>query len=283
MRSANRRLPTDLVFDAALRARGDRSRAHLYATVRGGTHPRRPEEFRAAIGLRSCRTDTGRGVLAADPRARLRRPACASSEPVRCARSTRLLPPECPRANPVDVRGDAPPARFAEAVAIALADGGRGAVLALHVPRPVHRRRSRPRRAVAQRRASASPKPVLAAWLGAVSRPRSAARRSYAGNVANFYTPENAVDAFSFSRCVSPATGMAARSAFVASGSRSARSCRGPKRSSDGTSGRSYPAAAGANAAAAWVLRHRDRAGGGGDYACAGAHGRAAASAIRYR
>ena len=45
--------------------------------------------------------------------------------------------------------------------------------------------------------AARSTKPVLAAWLGAVDR-REVAGALEAGGVANFYTPENAVEAFSF-------------------------------------------------------------------------------------
>ena len=45
---------------------------------------------------------------------------------------------------------------------------------------------------------AASDKPVLGAWLGARRRATRCRARSTAGGVANFYTPENAVDAFSF-------------------------------------------------------------------------------------
>ena len=45
-------------------------------------------------------------------------------------------------------------------------------------------------------RATAS-KPVLAAWLGAIDRPE-VREALEAGGIANFYTPENAVEAFSF-------------------------------------------------------------------------------------
>ena len=42
-----------------------------------------------------------------------------------------------------------------------------------------------------------SSKPVLAAWMGAVDRQEVHAALE-AGNVSNFFTPENAVDALSF-------------------------------------------------------------------------------------
>ena len=47
-----------------------------------------------------------------------------------------LLPPEADPGNPVDVRGEATPARFGAAVTAVLADPGVDAVLALHVPVP---------------------------------------------------------------------------------------------------------------------------------------------------
>src|SRR6185295_12941025 len=81
------------------------------------------------------------------------------------------------------------------AVEAALRDEGVDAVLALHVPRPVVGATDTARAVAAV--AARSTKPVLAAWLGAVDR-REAGAALEAGGVANFYTPENAIDAFSF-------------------------------------------------------------------------------------
>jgi acetyltransferase len=106
-----------------------------------------------------------------------------------------LLPPPLPRRNPVDVRGDASAARFADAVAAVLADEDVDAVLALHVPRPATGAADTAHAVAAVARDAA--KPVLAAWLGAIDKP-SVKEALDAGRVANFYTPENAVDAFSF-------------------------------------------------------------------------------------
>ncbi len=52
-------------------------------------------------------------------------------------------------------------------------------------------------RAPSRRSRGASTKPVLASWLGAIDR-REATDALESGGVANFYTPENAVEAFSF-------------------------------------------------------------------------------------
>ena len=49
----------------------------------------------------------------------------------------RILPAHLPRSNPVNVRGDAPPALLAAAVAATLKDPNVDAVLALHVDRPL--------------------------------------------------------------------------------------------------------------------------------------------------
>jgi acetyltransferase len=106
-----------------------------------------------------------------------------------------LLPRRVSHDNPVDVRGDATPSRFADAVSIVLSDDAVDAVLALHVPRPIIGAVE-----AAQAVASAARdarKPVLGAWLGAIERPE-AHDALEAGGVANFYTPENAVEAFSF-------------------------------------------------------------------------------------
>src|SRR5205823_691873 len=69
------------------------------------------------------------------------------------------------------------------------------AVLALHVPRPVSGATD-VARAVADV-ARKSRKPILAAWLGAINR-REVHGALAAGGIADFYTPENAIDAFAF-------------------------------------------------------------------------------------
>ena len=94
-----------------------------------------------------------------------------------------VLPPEATRANPLDVHGDAPPQRIADAVALALADAHTDAVLVLHVPLPAAASTDSAR-AVANAARGAS-KPVLAAWLGSIE--RTEARQALeAGGVANY-------------------------------------------------------------------------------------------------
>lgn len=183
----------DAVFDAALGRAGTvrvRTYAQLFSAARILSVGRIPRGDRLAI------VSNGRGpaVLAADA-------ACDAGVSLAVLgddtlqRLARLLPPEMPRANPVDVRGDAPAARFAAAVEAVLADPGVDAVVALHVPRPVASAVEAARAVAAV--AGDGTKPVLGAWLGAIERPpvQDALEK---GNVANYYTPEIAVEAFSF-------------------------------------------------------------------------------------
>ncbi len=186
-------IPHDAVFDAALGRAGTvrvRTYAQLFSAARILSVGRVPRGDRLAI----VSNGHGPAVLAADA-------ACDAGVSLAVlgidtvGRLDRLLPAEMPRANPVDVRGDAPARRFAGAVEAVLADPGVDAVVALHVPRPVA---SAVETALAVAAvASEGTKPVLGAWLGAIERPpvQDALEK---GNVANYYTPEIAVEAFSF-------------------------------------------------------------------------------------
>src|SRR5206468_12033346 len=69
------------------------------------------------------------------------------------------------------------------------------AVLALHVSRPSMPALDAAREVAVVARGS--DKPVLGAWLGALARDDVQGALEW-GGVVNFYTPENAVDAFSF-------------------------------------------------------------------------------------
>ncbi len=183
----------DVVFDAALMRAGTvrvHSYTQLFAAARILAMGRIPSGDRLAI----VANGRGPGLLAADSTADAGVTLARFSKETVAALDAQL-PPETARANPVDVRADAPPARFAAAVATALADPGTDAVLAIHVPRPIIGGIDAAR-AMAEA-ARGSVKPVLAAWLGAVNREDVHAALE-AGGVANFFTPENAVHAFSF-------------------------------------------------------------------------------------
>ena len=186
-------LAPDAVFDAALMRAGTvrvRTYAQLFAAARILAMGKIPGGNRIAI----VSNGRGPGLLAADS-AVATGVTLATLVPATVQALDALLPKEIVRANPVDVRADAPPARLAAAVAATLSDPEVDAVLALHVARPVTPAIDAARAVAAVARGST--KPVLASWLGALDR-QGVHDALDAGGIANFYTPENAVEAFSF-------------------------------------------------------------------------------------
>ncbi|MEO8537679.1 MAG: CoA-binding protein [Betaproteobacteria bacterium] len=183
----------DDVFDAALRRSGTVRVANytqFFAAARMLARGRIPQGDRVAI------VANGRGpaVLAADAAAD-RGLRFGPWAPTTAARLAALLSDNWPSADLVDVGSEADPERLADAVAIALDDPDVDAVVAMHVPRPCI-----PPLAAAEALARVSlrsTKPVLAAWMGAVDRLEVHAALE-AGQVSNFFTPENAIDALSF-------------------------------------------------------------------------------------
>ncbi len=183
----------DSVFSAALMRAGTvrvKNYTQLFAAARILSMGKIPGGNRIAV----VSNGRGPGLLAADS-ALATGVALAVLEPATVQALDALLPREIVRGNPVDVRADAPPARLAAAVAAALSDPQVDAVLALHVARPVTPAIDAARAVAAVARGSA--KPVLASWLGALDR-QGVHDALDAGGIANFYTPENAVEAFSF-------------------------------------------------------------------------------------
>jgi acetyltransferase len=136
----------------------------------------------------------GPGVIAADSAADNGVPLAQLSEDTIAGLDARL-PPQWSRGNPLDIIGDAPPERFAAAAAAALADPGVDALLAMYSPVAVTAPEDAARALAGAARASR--KPVLAAWLGDL-RPGPSRALLEAQGIPDFYTPENAVEAFSF-------------------------------------------------------------------------------------
>ena len=183
----------DAVFDAAMSRAGAvrvKTYAQLFAAARILAMHRISRGDRLAI----VTNGHGPGTLAADS-AGDRGIALADLSPATEKVLSELLPPNILCRNPINVRGDATPARMAGAVAAALADSQVDAVLVLHAPRPITGATDMARAVAAVARRAT--KPVLGAWLGAVDR-REANDALEAGGIANFYTPEHAVEAFSF-------------------------------------------------------------------------------------
>ncbi len=184
---------SDAVFDAALRRGGTvrvKTYTQLFAAARILSGARMPEGERLAI----LTNGGGPGVMAADSASENGVPLAAlSSETL--SSLDKKLPAQWSRGNPVDIIGDAPAERFGAAAAALLADPGVDALLAMHTPTAVTDP-AEAARAVGEA-ARGSRKPVLAAWLGDIGPNESHASLERFG-IANFYTPENAVEAFSF-------------------------------------------------------------------------------------
>ena len=184
---------SDEVFDAALRRAGAvrvKTYTQLFAAARVLATGRAMQGERLAI----VTNGGGPGVVAADSAAENAVPlATLSAQTIE--RLNQALPPQWSHGNPLDIIGDAPAERFGAAAAAALADPGVDALLAMYSPVAVTEPEAAAR-AVADA-AHGSRKPVLAAWLGDIN-PNASRRMLESRGIPNFYTPENAVEAFSF-------------------------------------------------------------------------------------
>ena len=134
----------------------------------------------------------GAGVMAADAAARagirLAEPGAALLEQL-----GRALPPEASCANPIDILGDAPAARYAAALSALLADPASGAVLFIHAP-TVAERSDEIARACAPLVRANDPR-VMGCWLGDAD--MAPARQLFeAAGIPDYPTPEDAVRAF---------------------------------------------------------------------------------------
>ena len=182
---------SDAVYDAALRRAGTvrvKTYTQLFAAARILAGSPMPQGERLAI----ITNGGGPGVMAADSAAENGVPlAQLSAQTVETL--NRLLPQQWSRGNPIDLIGDAPAERFGAAAAAALADPGVDALLAIYSPVAVTEPAAAAR-AVGEG-ARGSKKPVLGAWLGDIGHSESRELLE-SGGIANFYTPENAVEAF---------------------------------------------------------------------------------------
>ena len=183
----------DDVFDAALRRAGTvrvKTYTQLFAAARILATPRLPQGERLAI----VTNGGGPGVVAADSASENGVPLAVLSDSTMATLDAKL-PVQWSRGNPIDIIGDAPAALFGAATAAALADPNVDALLAMYSPVAVTAPDAAARAVALE--AAKSTKPVLAAWLGDIG---ANASRAYleAQGIANFYTPENAVEAFSF-------------------------------------------------------------------------------------
>ena len=134
----------------------------------------------------------GPGVMATDALvASGGAPARLSDETMRVLDES--LPPHWSRRNPVDVLGDAKSKLVAKAAQIVLQDPGVDALLVIITPQAMTNPTAVAREICAQ--AGATPKPVLAAWLGGAAMRDGTNLLNEAG-IPTYPTPEQAVKAF---------------------------------------------------------------------------------------
>jgi acetyltransferase len=186
---------SDLVFDAAI-ARAGMLRVNTLQ-----------ELFLAATTLSRFRTNTsdsltiltnggGAGVMAADAAAFADVPLATLSEATR-HKLDAVLPANWSHSNPVDIIGDAPVARYQQALSILNDDPDTGALLFIHAPTAIVPSADIAQALVplAQHDAHVAPR-LMSCWLGDAAVAQARQTFQDAG-IAGFDTPEQAVRAFS--------------------------------------------------------------------------------------
>ncbi|NKI94172.1 bifunctional acetate--CoA ligase family protein/GNAT family N-acetyltransferase [Rhizobacter sp. SG703] len=139
----------------------------------------------------------GAGVLAADAAARCGVPL-AEPTPALQARLDAVLPATWSHGNPVDIIGDAPVQRYVDALQAVLAEPQAGAVLFMHAPTAIVPSADIARSLLPLAREATGR--LMACWLGDGAVAEARALFADAG-VADYATPEEAVNAFSMLRC----------------------------------------------------------------------------------
>jgi acetyltransferase len=140
----------------------------------------------------------GAGVLAADHLAELDGRLAALSDPATAALDT-ALPATWSHGNPVDIVGDAGPARYARALDVLLEDSASDAVLVINCPTALASSTAVAQEVVltleSRNTAGKAPKPLLTSWLGDETS-RGARTLFAARGIASFATPADAIDGF---------------------------------------------------------------------------------------
>ena len=107
------------------------------------------------------------------------------------------LPPTWSKANPVDIVGDADPARYAAALEALLADPENDAILVMNVPTAIARRRDSPRPSPGGEGISRRATPVAEARSRSLGRRGDVDRRPLSGaGIPNYPTERDAVAGF---------------------------------------------------------------------------------------
>jgi acetyltransferase len=134
----------------------------------------------------------GPGVMACDTLLD-RRGVLAKLDPATIEKLNASLPTFWSHGNPLDILGDAPAQRYADALAVVLADPGVDAVLVILTPQAMTEPGSSA--AAVVEAAKHCSKPVLAAWMGGAA-VRDGVVRMNAAGIPTYSTPEHAVRAF---------------------------------------------------------------------------------------
>ncbi len=182
----------DDVFDAALRRAGVIRLANvgqMYAAASALFSHFRPRGKRLAI----ITNGGGPGVMAADYAEDIGIPL-AQLEPAALARLNGLLPATWSKSNPIDILGDADPARYGAALQVCIDDDSIDGVLAILTPQAMTDPTQAARTMIEISRHS--DKPLVACWMG--EEQVLEARKLFQGaGIPSFRTPEPAVDLFS--------------------------------------------------------------------------------------
>ncbi len=136
----------------------------------------------------------GAGVMAADA-ADNAGVELAELAPETITKLDAVLPGTWSRGNPIDIIGDAPVDRYVKALEVLATDPAAGAVLLLHAPTAIV-----PSNEIAQALlplAQHQPPRLMGCWLGEQA-VRAARQTFQQGNIASYFTPEQAVRAFGF-------------------------------------------------------------------------------------
>jgi acetyltransferase len=189
---------SDIVYDAAFRRAGI-LRVHdleaLFAAAETLSRGVRLAGERLAI----VTNGGGIGVLATD-RLIDEGGVLAELSPETIGRLNDVLPPTWPKANPVDIIGDAPGARYRAAVEALFDDPAVGAMLVMNCPTAIADPLDAAvavTEAVSAARTTGRRPPVFATWLGSRNTPRTEAAFTAAG-IPTYSSPERAVEAFMY-------------------------------------------------------------------------------------
>mgnify|MGYP000424249853 CR=1 FL=1 len=182
---------SDAVYDAAFRRAGMLrvfATEDLFGAVETLARAQRLDGARLAI----LTNGGGPGVMATDELV-CSGGTLATLSPATQSALDAVLPPHWSHANPVDIIGDAPASRYADAFRILLQDAGSDAILFIHAPTAIVPSVEIANALLPLLRDTA--RNVLACWLGGES--VAAARRMFSdAGIPTYDTPEEAVQAF---------------------------------------------------------------------------------------